>query len=174
MIETRQQVSVIAPIDTTWSYARDVERWAEIMPGYQSCEIVDDDNSLWVLKVGVGGLVRTVKVDVHVDEWAGPERVDFSFRLRGDPVEGTGSYHALPEGDDRTQVILHVRVNGSGPMAPMWEAMGGPVLPRFANGFAEQLKARIELAAGTAAPASPIRLSMLGRVLAWLKRLFRR
>ena len=43
MIETRQQVSVAAPIDTTWNYARDVERWAEIMPGYQSCEIVDED-----------------------------------------------------------------------------------------------------------------------------------
>ena len=59
------------------------------MPGYQSCEMEDEDNSLWVLKVGVGGMVRTVKVKVHVVEWAGPGRVDFTYRLMGDPVEGS-------------------------------------------------------------------------------------
>lgn len=174
MIETRQQVSIAAPIEETWSYARDVERWAEIMPGYQSCEIVDEDNSLWALKVGVGGLVRTVRVDVHVKEWAGPERVDFAFRLRGDPVEGSGSYHALREEDGRTQVTLHVRVNGSGPMAPMWEAMGGPILPRFARGFAEDLKARIEAAAGAPQPPPPSRRPLLACLLGWLKGLFGR
>lgn len=174
MIETRQQVSIAAPIDETWNYARDVERWAEIMPGYQSCEIIDRDNSLWVLKVGVGGLVRTVKVDVSVAQWAGPERVDFSFKLRGDPVEGGGWYHALREEDGRTQVTLHVRVNGSGPMAPMWEAMGGPILPKFAKGFAEELKARIEDEAGTAQQAPTPRLSLLGRLVGWLKRMFGR
>ena len=174
MIETRQQVSVAAPIGETWNYARDVERWAEIMPGYQSCDIIDEDNSLWVLKVGVGGLVRTVKVDVRVDEWAGPERVDFSFKLRGDPVEGGGSYHALGEDDGRTQVTLHVRVNGSGPMAPMWEAMGGPILPKFAKGFAEELKARIEGEAGTTSQAHSPRPSLLARFYGWLKTMFGR
>lgn len=171
MIETRQLVAVAAPIAETWKYARDVERWAEIMPGYQSCEIVDEDNSLWVLKVGVGGLVRTVKVDVHVDEWAGPERVDFSFKLRGDPVEGSGSYHALRQDDGVTEIALHVRVVGSGPMAPMWEAMGGPILPRFASGFAGELKLRIEAAAGAAEPAPSRRPSPLVRLLASLKKL---
>ncbi|MFD1958828.1 hypothetical protein ACFSHP_06595 [Novosphingobium panipatense] len=58
------------------------------MPGYQACEITDADNSVWALKVGVGGLVRTVKVAVHVTRWAGPQEVDFAFRLLGDPVEG--------------------------------------------------------------------------------------
>ena len=46
----------------------------------------------WTLKVGVGGLVRTVKVQVHVDQWDGPERVLFSYKLEGDPVQGGGSY----------------------------------------------------------------------------------
>ena len=37
-------------------------------------------------------------------------------------------------------------------MAPMWEAMGKPLMPQFAKSFAGQLKAEIEMAAG--APAS--------------------
>jgi carbon monoxide dehydrogenase subunit G len=176
VIETTQTVAVAAPIDAAWEYARDVERWAGIMPGYQSCEIADEDHSLWVLKVGVGGLVRTVKVDVHVERWAGPDAVDFTFALRGDPVTGRGTYRAQALSGAETEVALHVEVSGTGPMAPMWEAMGGPVLPRFARGFAEELKARIEAHAGTAPAAiasgsDAARPSLWARLLAWLRRL---
>jgi carbon monoxide dehydrogenase subunit G len=153
MIETEQTVTVHCDIDTTWAYARDFQQWASIMPGYQSCEIQDEDNSRWILKIGVGAMVRTVKVHVHVDEWAGPERVDFSFKLEGDPVTGSGAYRAAPAGEDRTEMTLQVKVAGSGPMAPMWEAMGGPVLPKFARGFADQLKKRIEEANASAGNA---------------------
>jgi carbon monoxide dehydrogenase subunit G len=169
MIETEQSVTIAAPIGEVWDYAKDVQRWAEIMPGYQQCDIADEDNSRWILKVGVGGLVRTVKVQVHVDEWAGPERVAFSFKLDGDPVSGSGSYKAVANGSG-TDVTLHVRVEGSGPMAAMWEAMGGPLLPKFARSFAEQLRDRIE-AVSTGVPlASPP--SLRTRFIAWLRRLF--
>ncbi len=172
MIETEQSVVIHAPIGDVWTYAKDVERWAEIMPGYQQCEIADEDNSRWVLKVGVGGLVRTVKVQVHVDEWAGPESVTFSFKLEGDPVSGGGSYSALAEGPSATGVTLAVRVIGGGPMAPMWEAMGAPMLPKFALAFAEQLKARIEASLGVA-EAAPPKPGLLARIWQWLRGLFR-
>ena len=176
MIETTQSIQVEQGITQVWAYARDVERWAEIMPGFQNCEIIDDDNSLWVLKIGVGAMVRTVRVEVTVDRWAGPEEVDFHFKLKGDPVNGTGTYRAAANGP-HTDVALHVEVSGSGPMAPMWEAMGGPVLPKFATGFARQLKERIEAEFGVVAGAAPVaaaapRPSLLARVWAWLRGLF--
>lgn len=174
MIETRQSVTIAAPIDATWAYAKDVERWAEIMPGYQSCDILSEDDSLWTLKVGVGGLVRTVKVAVHVERWAGPGQVDFTFRLQGDPVEGGGSYEAAATAEGHTHVELAVQVRGSGPMAPMWEAMGGPILPKFARSFAEELKRRIEGQAGEAMPIPVTQPSLLARLLSWLKSLFAR
>lgn len=171
MIETEQTVTVNCGIDDTWIYARDFERWASIMPGYQTCEIEDEDNSRWILKVGVGAMIRTVKVRVHVDEWAGPERVDFSFQLEGDPVVGRGSYLAAPKGAGQTDMTLRVQVEGSGPMAPMWEAMGGPLLPKFARSFAEQLKARVEEFndAGSAEVVSPqAGASGFTTIVAWL------
>jgi hypothetical protein len=39
---------------------------------------------------------------------------------------------------------LIVRVEGSGPMAAMWEAISKPLLPQLAKSFAVQLKAEIE------------------------------
>lgn len=149
MIETEQTVVIDVPIDGVWDYVRDIRRWANMMPGLQDCDIIDENDSHWTLKVGVGGLVRTVRVLVHVDQWDGPERVNFSYKLKGDPVEGGGTYVAAVKGADQTEVALTVRVSGSGPMAPMWEAMGKPLLPQFAKAFAGQLKAEIEKAAGT-------------------------
>ena len=171
MIETRQTVAIDADIDSVWAFARDIRRWAALMPGMQDCTVVDDDNSHWALKVGVGGLVRTVRVQVHVDRWDGPERVAFSFKLQGDPVKGGGAYFAARKGPLQTEVTLDVRVEGGGPMAPMWEAMGRPLLPQLARAFADQLKAEIErdAAAASQAPAEAKAPSLFQRLAAWLR-----
>jgi carbon monoxide dehydrogenase subunit G len=157
MLETVQTVVVDAALGDVWAYVRDIRRWAGLMPGLQDCEVLGEDDSRWTLKVGVGGLVRTVKVQVHVDEWDGPARARFSFKLMGDPVEGGGAYTAQAAGPHATEIALQVQVRGSGPMAPMWEAMGRPLLPQLAKAFADQLKASIEEALGppAAAPSAP-------------------
>ena len=176
MIETEQTVVIDAAIDRVWDYVHDMRQWASIMPGYRECTVIDANDSRWTLKVGVGGLVRTVNVLVHVDQWNGPEKVDFTYKLEGDPVRGSGSYLARPKSARETEVALTVRVEGSGPMAPMWEAMGKPLLPQLAKGFASQLKEEIEKAAAAApaeeaAPAKPA--SVFATIGLWLRSLWR-
>lgn len=173
MIETEQTIVIDRPIEGVWDYVRDIGRWANLMPGLRECELVDENDSRWTLKVGAGGLVRTVKVLVHVDRWDGPEQVDFTFKLEGDPVGGGGAYVATRKGPNETEVALTVRVEGSGPMAPMWEAMGRPLLPQFAKAFAGQLKDEIEKATAPAAEpvsAAPRREAGL---MGWLRELWR-
>lgn len=170
MIDTEQTITIGVGIDDVWDYVKDMRRWADLMPGMREFVVIDDDNSRWILKVGVGGLVRTVTVDVHVDKWAGPEHVSFSYKLQGDPVSGGGTYDAKPVGANQTEIDLKVRVEGGGPMAPMWEAMGRPLLPQLAKGFAGQLKDAIELEVGVveAVPAKP---SLFARIGNWLRKL---
>jgi carbon monoxide dehydrogenase subunit G len=173
VIEAQHTLTIDAPIERVWDYVQDIRRWANLMPGMRECTVIDANDSRWLLKVGVGGLVRTVNVLVHVDEWAGPERVNFSYSLEGDPVVGRGSYSAARTSDDQTDVTLHVVVEGSGPVAPMWEAMCRPLLPRLAKSFAEQLKSEIETAATASEKTPPAEhqkkqsvLSSMGR---WLR-----
>ncbi len=170
MIDTTQTIEIDAPIGQVWGFARDINGWAKLMPGLQGCEILDDDRSHWTLKVGAGALVRTVKVAVQVERWAGPEAVDFTYALAGDPVKGGGTYRAVALDNGCTRMELAVHVEGTGPMAPMWEAMGRPLLPKFARGFAEQFKAEVEQAYGVAQVA-PVKRSLLARFLAWIGRL---
>lgn len=177
MIETTQAAPVQCSIDHVWDYVKDIRRWAELMPGLQDCEIIDEDNSRWVLKVGVGALVRTVKVQVRVDEWNGPHSARFRFQLQGDPVEGSGSYVATPDGKDAMEMTLSLQIAGTGPMAPMWEAMASPLLPKFALAFARQLAAGIEqsnAAVGPQVPVSaPAHSGWMAHLFRWIAQLFR-
>ena len=144
MIETERSILIDASIESVWDYVQDIRSWANLFPGCSDCTVVDANESRWTLKVGAAGLLRTVNVLVHIDQWAGPERVDFSYKLQGDPVEGGGSYIASRKAAAETQVTLTVRVAGSGSMAPMWEALSRPLLPQLAKTFAGRLKAQIE------------------------------
>ncbi len=155
MIETQHSVTIEVPIERVWTYVRDIRRWANLFPGCRECTVIDDHDSRWILKVGAGGMVRTVTALVHVDRWDGPERVDFSFKLEGDPVTGSGSYVASRVGAQQTQISLNVRVAGTGSMAPLWEAMSKPLLPQLARSFATQLKVEIERETSSA-DASPL------------------
>ncbi len=174
MIATEQSVSIDVPIARVWEHASDIARWADLMPGLVGFELIGPDDSRWTLKVGAGALVRTVKVAVHVERWAGPEQALFSYKLEGDPVQGGGSYTARPLGSDRTEIALAVRVEGTGPMAPMWEALGKPLLPKFTAAFAGQLKDAIEAANRAEPIPQPMArdASMWARLLGWLKGLF--
>ena len=147
MIETEQSILIDASIDSVWDYVQDIRRWANLFPGCRDCTVINAHDSRWILKVGAGGLVRTVNVLVHVDQWDGPQRVNFSYKLEGDPVGGSGAYIASRKGAHEAEVILRVRVEGTGSMAPLWEAMSRPLLPQLAKSFAGQLKAEIEKAA---------------------------
>jgi carbon monoxide dehydrogenase subunit G len=170
MIETEHTIVIGASIDSVWDYTQDIRRWANLFPGCQKCTVIDESNFRWTLKVGAGGLVRTVNALVQVDQWAGPERVDFSYRLEAEPVEGSGSYTASQKGAHETEVSLMVRVKGRGSVAPMWEAVSKPLLPQLAKSFAGKLKIEIEESAGVAITKAPSVLSGVGH---WLRNLWR-
>jgi carbon monoxide dehydrogenase subunit G len=144
MLEQRESIVIEAPLDIVWRYVGDMGNWASNMPGYRSFEMINDRESLWILKIGFGALVRTVKVRVHIDLWREPDHVTFSFILDDDPVDGGGAYVARGGSEGGTEVDLALSVNGKGKMAPAWEAMGRPILPKLLRGFSRTLKAKIE------------------------------
>lgn len=155
MIEAEHSMQIGADIEGVWNYVQDISKWAVLFPGCKECVVINANDSRWVIKVGAGGLVKTVNVLVRVDQWHGPERVNFSFQLEGEPVEGSGAYLATRTPTNGTEVNLKMRVSGSGPMAPMWEAVSTPLLPQIARSFAGKLKAEIESAVAVGAVAPP-------------------
>lgn len=170
MIEADHTVTIDTHIDKVWDYVQDISKWALLFPGCRECEVIDDNHSKWVIKVGAGGLVKTVNVLVHVEQWDGPESVIFNYKLETEPVIGNGSYTARKLGENATEICLQVKVEGSGQMAPMWEAMSKPLLPQMAKSFSGKLKAEIEQINGVT-EAKPSQ-SVFASLRMWLKKLW--
>ncbi len=176
MIEAEHAIVIAAPIDSVWDYVQQISGWAALFPGCTECRVIDDHHSNWVIKVGAGGMVRTVNVLVAVEQWQGPGRVDFSYRLEKEPVIGRGSYIASDNGAGGTNVQLKLKVEGSGSMAPMWEAVSKPLLPQLARTFSDRLRQAIESASATTVgvPTSPAGIKAdqpvrLTRMWRWLR-----
>ena len=148
MIANEHSFLVQTSIKDVWDYVENIPGWASIFPGHQNCELINEDDSVWTIKVSAAGVTRTDKVKVHVEKWDKPQQVDFVFDVDDLPVEGNGTYVAIAKSSNETEVTLRICIIGSGPMAPMWEAVGTPMLPEFVKAFATKLKAEIELAAG--------------------------
>jgi carbon monoxide dehydrogenase subunit G len=176
MIEAEHALVVDADIDDVWTYVRDIQNWAMLFPGCRECEVIDDNDSRWTLKVGAGGMIKTVIVLVHVDVWDAPGGVAFSYQLEKEPVVGKGTYTATRKSDTETDVCLGLEVAGSGQMAGMWEALCKPLLPEMARVFGAQLKREIELSLGVvppaAVPAGGARPSLLRRLWRWFRSLW--
>lgn len=172
MIEAEHSLVIDAGIESVWDYVRDISRWAELFPGCRECEIIDENQSRWVIKVGTGGMIKTVNVLVQVDQWDGPGRVDFSYRLEAEPVVGVGSYTAARKSDVETEVGLKMRIEGGGQMAAMWEAVCKPLLPQMAKSFSGKLKADIEALTPATASIPVEKLSLGERLVNWLRNLW--
>lgn len=92
MPEVEHSTTARLPVQTIWDFVRDMDNWAAFVAGYQSHEKLSEDDSVWVLKGDVGMVTRTVKFNVHVKEWAGPNRVTFSLEGVNEPMEGSGTF----------------------------------------------------------------------------------
>ena len=169
MLQHTEKAAISVGINDAWRFISDMANWAENMPGYQSYEMLNDTDSRWTLKVGVGALVKTVQVLVHIEEWHEPSRVRFSYRLENEPVDGHGHYEAERISDDEIDIALFVCVRGEGAMAPMWEAMAKPILPRLAHEFTRTLKALTEASVSGGAQGEPVRkVTLFAPLRSWL------
>src|SRR6187431_1688692 len=106
MIEAQHSIVIDAGIGSVWNYVQHIRRWANLFPGCHGCDLINEHDSRWTVKVGAGGLVKTVIVLVHVDKWDGPGCVDFSYKLESEPVTGSGTYSASRKSDNETDIQL--------------------------------------------------------------------
>ena len=99
MPEAEYSTTASLPIPAIWGYVREMDNWAPFLRGYQSHEKQSDVDSVWVLKGDVGMMTRTVKFQVHIDEWGEPSRVRFTLKGVNEPMEGGGEFLLAPHED---------------------------------------------------------------------------
>ena len=80
------------PIETIWDFVKEMDNWADLVTGYQSHEKQSDEDSTWMLKGDLGPMSRMLKLQVHITEWRGPERVTFELKGINENMDGHGIF----------------------------------------------------------------------------------
>ena len=101
MAETEYSTSTKLPVLEIWDFVQDMDNWASFVTGYRGHEKQSDSQSLWTVKGDVGVLARTVKFQVNIVEWAGPERVRFTLKGLNELLEGEGEFTVAPFEDEQ-------------------------------------------------------------------------
>ncbi len=92
MAVAEYSTSTKLPIETIWDFVKEMDNWAYLVTGYQSHEKQSDEDSTWVLKGDLGPMSRMLKLQVHITEWSGPERVTFELKGINELMDGHGTF----------------------------------------------------------------------------------
>lgn len=142
-------VNVEAPLDVTWDFVKETRNWADLAPGYEGMEEINETDSEWKIRGDVGILTKLVTMQVHVTEWVELSHVIFAIACKEEPLTAQGSLVA-EAADTDTKLVFNLDVQAGGMLGPVVNALLMPVMPRMARDFASDIKREIEAGADRA------------------------
>jgi carbon monoxide dehydrogenase subunit G len=173
-----------APRTKVWDFVRDMDNWAPFTRGYQSHEIVNERESLWVVKGDLGPISRVTKVHVTITEWVEGERVGFVVKGLNEPLSGGGAIQLGDAADGaRTEIRGDATIEFGGSLGPVVNHLIGPFVEDGADDLvvqivkavtgedvARQKTSRLRLALAVAWNVITLPLWLLGRLWHRLRR----
>jgi carbon monoxide dehydrogenase subunit G len=170
-------VDYTATIDVSrpsvWDFVRDINNWAPFARGYQSHEILNDNESVWTVKGDVGPISRLTKFHVTITEWLDGEGVVFTLKGLNEPVTGSGSIRLSDTDRGGTDIVGSALIEFGGSIGPVINQLFAP----WARAGADELVTKIAVALQPSyvRPKQPFFLARWMRaVAAWLGRIFGR
>lgn len=142
-------VNVEVVPEVTWDFVKEMRNWAELMPGYEGMEEINETDSEWKIRGDVGILTKLVTMQVHVTEWVELSHVNFTIVCKEEPLTAEGSLVA-EAADSETKLVFNLDAQAGGMLGPVVNALLMIVMPRMARDFASGIKREIEAGAASA------------------------
>jgi len=133
---------VAVDAEAAWAFVRRYEGWADLLPGYQRHRVCSPRVSRWTVRGDVGMFSRVVDAEVEIVE----ETPGVRFAIRGvsESFGGEGTFAVAPIDSRRSRLVLTLRLQAGGPMAPLIDALLKTRLPGMLEAFTPALARRIE------------------------------
>ena len=87
-------VNVHASQSSVWTFIRDLNTWAPLVPGYREHTILSDRESHWKFVAHYGVVTKKIHVQVLITEWIVPSEVKFTLTGINQRFTGTGYFKA--------------------------------------------------------------------------------
>ncbi|WP_409301019.1 CoxG family protein [Peribacillus sp. SCS-155] len=127
MPQGEHTVVVGAPIHKVWEFVAEMDKWAPLVPGYITHEILSDSRSNWIFTGDLGIMKKKIKLQVDITEWLEPEKVTFNLTGLNDNFSGSGFFRAEKITDTTTRMTGFLDIIQNGILA----AVVNPVLKSF-------------------------------------------
>ena len=102
-----------------WQFVKDLNNWAPLAKGYQSHEIVNDNESIWTVKGDIGPISRVTKFNIHITEWLENEGVTFVMKGLNEPINGQGAIRLVDDPDGGTEIRANAEIQVGGALGPV-------------------------------------------------------
>jgi carbon monoxide dehydrogenase subunit G len=136
--------TIDVPRGEVWGFVRDMNNWAPFAKGYQSHEVINDRESIWIMKGDLGFISRTTKFHVRITEWIEGDRVAFTVQGLNEPIKGEGAIQLDDTGDaSGTEIRGDASLSFGGPMGPIVNKFIGPWVQSGADELVTKIVAAV-------------------------------
>jgi carbon monoxide dehydrogenase subunit G len=133
--------TIEVPRATVWEFVRDINNWAPFAKGYQSHELLNDNESVWTVKGDIGPISRVTKFHVEVTQWMDGEGVAFVLKGLNESVSGEGAIQ-LADAKAGTEIRGEALLEFGGNLGPVINQLFIP----WAKAGADELVTKIAIA----------------------------
>jgi carbon monoxide dehydrogenase subunit G len=142
MPEVTYTTTMKAPRAEVWEFVHDMNNWAPFTRGYQSHEVINDRESVWMVKGDLGPISRVTKFHVTITEWIEGEKVSFTVRGLNEPINGRGAI-TIADGEAASTLIHgNATIEMGGALGPVVNEL---IVP-FVEEGADELVTKIVIA----------------------------
>ena len=96
--------------EDVWRFVEDMNNWAPFARGYQSHEVINDNESVWTVKGDIGPISRVTKFHIQITEWQEGEGVTFVIKGLNESINGQG---AITLSDERSGAGTDIRADAT-------------------------------------------------------------
>lgn len=122
-----------------WQFVKDINNWAPLAKGYQSHEILNENESIWTVRGDIGPISRVTKFNINVTEWLENEGVTFVMKGLNEPISGKGAIRLVDSQGGGTEIQANAEIQFGGALGPVVNQL---IVPWIGAG-ADELVTRI-------------------------------
>ncbi len=137
--------TIAAPIETVWTFLLDVNKVAACAPGFQSLEVLGEEEWKAVIAVGVGPVKAKFTLDVTRPEMHEPDHIVVKGRGKapGSAVDLNGEMQLTALEGNQTRMDWKAVVNVSGTIASVGARLLQGTAEKLTGQFFACLKSRL-------------------------------
>lgn len=139
MASETHEVSINLSSQEIWSFLKDMNNWAPLIPDYLSHEMKSENEIEWDFKADLGFIKKTVKLKIDIKEREEPLKIQFDLAGISDNFKGGGHFiiKSIDEAHSTLEGFLDISAGG------MMAAMVNPVLKTFVPKTVQELTSNI-------------------------------